>query len=504
MISFRTRLFFIATSIVLLVLVVVMMLAWSSVMKNEVEHLDERLCIESHRFATQDLSHIDLTIIEADLVVKFRLKDQSQLMLRHHSDFDMSEIKSTNWQDAVLEKNLQWNRANAQGLLGSDRPPRRGDGLRGDGPRGDIPGADGEGRGPLPPPPARNANVRARCELASLTLDNAEWRIARNINPRGQTFIAVNLDATKAELQSGLQRAMWLLVPLALALSALGAWLLANITMRPVNRLREAMKGITQKELDQRLKSRGEDIEFKELIGTYNNMLQRLETSFQQASRFSGDAAHELRTPLTILQGRIEQTLHKTNDLQLQTELTQMLDEVSRLTSITRKLLLLSYADAGKLSLHYSCIHLTELLLEKIEDAKLMVHEQTLTSRIEDNLFIQGDIVLLQQLFNNLISNAVRYCPPLGTIHIESFMDNKGIVIIFQNTSVAIPLEERAQFFDRFYRGNTAHQREIDGHGLGLSLASEIAKAHGGELQLAKSELDIVSFRLWLPHESKN
>lgn len=492
MISFRTRLFFIATSIVLLVLVVVMMLAWSSVMKNEVEHLDERLCLETHRFATQDLSHIDLNIIEADLVVKFRLKDQSQLMLRHQSDFDMTEMKSSYWQDAVLEKKLLWNRSNAKGLLGSDRPLRRGDGLR-----GDVPRLDGEGRGPPPP-----RNIRARCELASLTLDNSEWRIARNINPRGQTYIAVNLAATKAELQAGLQSAMWLLVPLGLILSALGAWLLANITMRPVNRLREAMKGITQNELDQRLQSRGEDIEFKELIGTYNNMLQRLETSFHQASRFSGDAAHELRTPLTILQGRIEQTLHKTDDPQLQTELTQMLDEVSRLTSITRKLLLLSYADAGKLSLHYSRIHLTELLLEKIEDAKLMVHEQILTSHIEDNLFIQGDIVLLQQLFNNLISNAVRYCPPHGTIHIESFMENKGVVIIFQNASVTIPLEERAQFFDRFYRGNTAHQREIDGHGLGLSLALEIAKAHGGDLQLVKSELDIVSFQLWLPHES--
>jgi two-component system heavy metal sensor histidine kinase CusS len=491
MISFRTRLFFIATSIVLLVLVVVMMLAWSSVMKNEVEHLDERLCLETHRFGTQDLSQIDLAIIESDLVVKFRLKDQSQLMLRNHSDFDMSEIKSSRWQDAVIDKNLKWNRSTAQGLLGPDRPPRRGNGPR----------LDGEGK-PLPPP--RSANVRARCELASLTLDNSEWRIARNINPRGQTFIAVNLAATKAELQAGLQRAMWLIVPLALLLSSLGAWLLANITMRPVNRLREAMKGITQNELDQRLQSRGEDIEFKELIGTYNNMLQRLETSFHQASRFSGDAAHELRTPLTILQGRIEQTLHKTDDLQLQTELTQMLDEVSRLTSITRKLLLLSYADAGKLSLHYSRIHLTELLLEKIEDAKLMVHEQTLSSRINDNLFIQGDIILLQQLFNNLISNAIRYCPPHGTIHIESFIENKGVVIIFQNASVIIPLEERAQFFDRFYRGNTAHQREIDGHGLGLSLATEIAKAHGGELQLANSALNIVSFRLWLPHESSN
>jgi len=106
--------------------------------------------------------------------------------------------------------------------------------------------------------------------------------------------------------------------------------------MRPVNRLRNAMQGVTRNALDQRLSAQGEDHEFAELIDAYNTMLQRLEASFHQASRFSADAAHELRTPLTILQGRIEQAVNRSDHRVIQSDLVGMLDEVGRMAAITR------------------------------------------------------------------------------------------------------------------------------------------------------------------------
>ena len=102
------------------------------------------------------------------------------------------------------------------------------------------------------------------------------------------------------------------------------------------------MRGVTKAALDQRLDAAGEDREFKELITAYNVMLERLQQSFQQASRFSADAAHELKTPLTILRGRVEQAIKKSDNRAIQADLTQLLDEVGRLAAITRKLLLLS------------------------------------------------------------------------------------------------------------------------------------------------------------------
>jgi heavy metal sensor kinase len=293
--------------------------------------------------------------------------------------------------------------------------------------------------------------------------------------------------------------ALTIVIPLALLLTALGAWLLSSLTMRPVNRLREAMAGVTQKALDQRLPTAGEDREFRELIDAYNTMLARLQASFRQASRFSADAAHELRTPLTILQGRLEQALARTEHGDIHDELADMLEEVERLATVTRKLLLLSQADAGRLALHPAPVDLTEMLDGLMTDAQMLAAGQQVTSRIERGLVVSGDAVLLRQLLNNLVSNAVRYCRPAGWIEIAARRLPAGIEVVFANASAPIGAEDRQRFFDRFYRGDPAHNRTIEGSGLGLSLAREIARAHGGELTLDAGPRDEVRLRLLLP-----
>jgi two-component system heavy metal sensor histidine kinase CusS len=485
MISFRTRLFIIAARIVSAVLIAVLVLAWSSIMKNQVDQLDERLCRETQRITTQPFLRSDVLRLEADMVAKLRLSGNEQLLLRYTSETGMPEIKSTHWKDALAIDKLVWKKSAFREIIGLERMPR-------------------DARPPhleheLDPLPPRDRAPRGNCQHSAFTLQDTEWRAALFTTPRGKGFIAADLAATKTELQAAFKQALWLVVPLAFTLTALGAWLLASLTMRPVNRLRNTMKNLTKNELDQRLSSIGEDKEFKELINTYNTMLQRLEASFHQATRFSGDAAHELRTPLTILQGRIEQALNKPDNQALQTDLTSMLDEVGRLTAITRKLLLLSHADAGKLALHYTQINLTGLLKELVDDIPMLARDHVLTSRITEAQFILADTLLLRQLFNNLISNAARYCPPKGSITIESCAEENGVAVIISNTSTNITPEERLRFFERFYRGNPAHNRHTEGNGLGLSLALEIAKAHDGDLRLQPSASDIVSFRLWLP-----
>jgi two-component system, OmpR family, heavy metal sensor histidine kinase CusS len=269
--------------------------------------------------------------------------------------------------------------------------------------------------------------------------------------------------------------------------------------MRPVNRLRDAMKDVTQKALNRRLPTQGEDREFKVLIDAYNTMLVRLETSFQQASRFSADASHELKTPLTILQGRLEQALQKADQPAVQTELSELLDEVGRLSTITRKLLLLSQADAGWLTLQRTTIDLSGLLDDMAADAQMLLTDQTFVCDIDRHLSMQGDAVLLRQLFNNLISNAVRYCRPGGEIKLSAHKLQTSLEVVFSNATKAITAADRTRFFDRFYRGDAAHNRQVDGHGLGLSLAREITRAHGGDLVLLDTSLEIVTLRLTLP-----
>jgi two-component system, OmpR family, heavy metal sensor histidine kinase CusS len=488
--SFRTRLFAAAALIVGAVLVAVMTLGWSSVLKVEVERLDDRLCMEARRIATQPFRADrgdrgdELSRLESDLALKLRLMSAEQLMFGFDPADDRAGGPSIRWRGAPLADDLAWapSRQRDPRALPPERP---------------RPPPPGEPPAEHRPPPEGSAP--GACALASFMSGSSEWRAARYSVPAGRSVVAADLASVKAELQSALRSALTLVIPMALALTALGAWVLASLSLRPVNRLRMAMKDMTPKALDRRLPSGGEDREFKALIAEYNIMLARLEASFHQASRFSADAAHELKTPLTILQGRLERAVSRSDKRAVQVDLTEMLDEVGLLAAITRKLLLLSQADAGRLALSLAPVDLTELLGELVVDAQMLVTDQALSSAIEPGLVTQGDALLLRQLFNNLVNNTVRYCRPGGAIEVRSRKLPGGVETTFTNETRLIAADERARFFERFFRGDPAHSRSVEGSGLGLSLAREIARAHGGELTLEPGAFDVVRLRLWLP-----
>jgi two-component system, OmpR family, heavy metal sensor histidine kinase CusS len=487
-ISFRTRLFVIATLIVATVLTTVMIIGWSRVLAVEVERLDDRLCMEVRQLATKSLRGNRTAGMDSDIASKLRLPTSSQLMLKVDTNDGAPSLYPTHWSATVDTEKLLWTKS----LRQLDPPLRAQKDLQNELPRDEPERVR-----------SRDRALHGACLLSSFTDQAREWRAAKydlseSGNSGGGSFIAADLAATKEELQSAVKSALTIVIPLALVLAALGAWLLSSLAMRPVNRLREAMCGVNGNALNLRLSAQREDREFAELIDAYNTMLQRLETSFHQASRFSADAAHELRTPLTILQGRIEQAVNTSDRRSIQSDLVDMLDEVGRMSAITRKLLLLSRADAGSLALHLEPINLTELLDTLIADAQLLVEDQLLQSAIDKNLEIEGDEILLRQLFNNLISNAVRYCPAGGWIKVSARLLPGGIEVLFANGSHPIAAEDRGRFFDRFYRGDAAHNRQIDGSGLGLSLAREIARAHGGDLTLLASPMDEVTLKLWL------
>jgi two-component system heavy metal sensor histidine kinase CusS len=511
--TFRLRLFISAALIVAAVLAMVLALGWGSVRRYEVERLDERLCMEARRLATQapqQLRGDDMPRLEADVAAKLHLQSAAQLMLSFQPQANQTALLSSHWRDDLAWSALHWTPHSAgqgRGLPpppprqhSDERPPDRDD-------RGEADTApaapDGQPREQqqqqqrLPPPP----RALGQCSLAAFSTSAADWRAARFSLPRRQAWVAADLGVIQADMQAAVQRALLLVVPLALLLTALGAWLLAGLMLRPVRRLSEAMKRVTQQALDQRLPSAGEDREFKGLIAAYNTMLARLESSFHQATRFSADAAHELKTPLTILQGRIERAVQASENRGIQADLTDMLDEVGRLANITRKLLLLSQADAGGLALHIVPVNLSELLGALAADAQMLLDEpQRLSCDIAPDLAAQGDALLLRQLFNNLISNALRYVkPPDGWIRLSGRHLPGGVEVVFANASEPLAAAARARFFDRFYRGSQAQQQRADGNGLGLSLAREIARAHSGELTLERSALDEVWLRLWLP-----
>lgn len=499
MVTFRLRLFLIASAIVAVVLAVVMFTGWVRVMDFEVARLDTRLCSEASRLALEHFPATDLPSLEVDIMGKLHLGSAEQLLLQVQSSHSDGSYQSEHW-EASLTLPASLPRVRPQENAPAppyppDSPPVRRD-------FSDPSRPPPPPRRPPPPRPAQEFDTgaaNANCVLASTPLRGSQWRVARFTQGDVRSTVAADLIAPRTEIRNALFDALLVEIPLALGLSALGAWLLSALMMRPVNRLREAMKAVTHQDLDRRLSARGEDREFRELIEAYNTMLERLERSFLQASRFSADAAHELKTPLTILRGRIEQARRKARSEALQTELSDLLDEVTRLSAITRKLLLLSQADAGRLELTRTPVDLSLILAELMADAEMLASDRQLDHTIAPGLVVQGDAVLLRQLLNNLISNALRYCPPDGVIEVHAQRDRNFILVQVKNSCEHIAAGERERFFERFYRSDSAHTRQVDGHGLGLSLALEIAKAHGGTLVLQPERDDVVRLLLSLP-----
>lgn len=366
---------------------------------------------------------------------------------------------------------------------------------RGDSPvRGPGPG---QGQGPRSWPmesiPVKELLFQTR------TQGDHSWRVAVLASPRDILVIAADLEPFFAE--TGALRDTFLAI-FALAMVAIGAggWFLAQRALKPVNALIAAAESITAQELERRLPEQGSSEEFDRLNRVFNRMLERLDRSFKQATRFSADAAHELKTPLTILQGQLNQALQEAPPgSPLQQKLGQLLEEVQRLTVIIRRLLLLSLADAGKLKVTLAPLALDTFLESIIEDVEILAPELEVKSELSPGIVVQADAALLQQAIQNLVNNAIKYNVPDGQIQFGLFRQDGNVRLTVANTSRGIAEGDRKRVFHRFYRGDPAHSREVDGLGLGLSLAREIVRSHHGKLWLAEAPEGWVLFVLELP-----
>ena len=340
--------------------------------------------------------------------------------------------------------------------------------------------------------------------FATLGGITGEWRAMTIANEDVTLSIAMNLASLHSETRR-FHKALLVAIPMGLLLIVAGGWLIGHMALRPVKLIERTAESVTAQRLDRRISETHVDDEFKHLIILINRMLERLEAGFQQATRFSADAAHELKTPLAILQAQIERSMQKAPDgTPEQREYAEQLDEVQRLKAILRKLLLLSQADAGELPLSLECINLADMARASAEDLQILAPSRKITVNAPRELFVSGDVHLLNQVIENLISNAVKFGDNSGSIEITLTRKEAQASFMISNTGIPIPEEDHAKVFQRFYRADRSRGRKIEGSGLGLNLAREIARAHDGELALARSDEHMTTFVLTLRISSIN
>jgi signal transduction histidine kinase len=335
-----------------------------------------------------------------------------------------------------------------------------------------------------------------------LTIESSEesWRIAYMSGRRMEAFIGLNLNEFRGEINR-MRNSFLIALPAALFLIGWGGLQISRRALKPIETLTAIVENVTAKGLKQRIPAAQDVSEFDRLTEVFNGMLNRLERSFHQANRFTADASHELQTPLTIIQGELESAMVKApTNSDIQKTFRGLLEEVHRLKSIIKSLLLLSKADSGDLRLCTTPFNFSQIVENCFEDAQILVESRRirLTASIEKDTWVEGDEALLHQVVQNLVSNAVKYNQDKGEIRFNLESKDEQINFTLMNSGEIIPAEHHERIFDRFYREDKSRTRLVDGFGLGLSLAREIARTHGGDLVLVQSTEECTAFTLAL------
>ncbi len=235
--------------------------------------------------------------------------------------------------------------------------------------------------------------------------------------------------------------------------------------------------------------------------------LQTTAEELQRSARFSADASHQLKSPITVLRAGLDSLLTREGfSPEIYEDISLLIHQTYRLTGVVEDLLLLSRMDAGKLRLNLHPVDLAQLVLEWLDDLRALPEASDLTveSDLPEELRIAGERKYTSLILQNLLDNARKYNCRGGTIRITSHALNGEVELRVANTGRGIPPDSRADIFERFQRASTGE--DVSGHGLGLNLARELARLHGGELSLVRSDAEWTEFcAVFLPagEESK-
>jgi signal transduction histidine kinase len=285
-------------------------------------------------------------------------------------------------------------------------------------------------------------------------------------------------------------RNIWFLlcgVPFAVfTLAILAAYLFYTRYGRPLGQIFNAIDSVAEGDLSVRLPV-SDVSQFSELTRRFNNMLSELERAEQQRRNLTADIAHELRTPLHIIQGNLEGIIDGVYQ-PTPAHINTTLEETRLLARLVNDLQTLSLAEAGQLPLHPARFLLADLIADLASGFSSQAASQgiDLKTRLTDsNQELTADYDRLNQVLSNLVSNALRHTPSGGTvfIHTESVQQEaqtaKTVRITIQDTGSGIPAEDLPFVFDRFWRGDRS-RRERTHSGLGLAIARQLIRAHGG------------------------
>src|SRR5215813_8497422 len=304
-------------------------------------------------------------------------------------------------------------------------------------------------------------------------------------------------------------------VPLALLLAGLGGFFLARKSLAPVVAMSEQARQIGAENLERRLPVANPRDELGQLASTFNELLARLDASFDLQRQFMADASHELRTPLSVMRTTAQVILERPrrDENEYRDALAMINDQTRRLARIVDDMFTLARADAGRRPLKIDSFYLDELIGETSRAAGVLAASKGVKVEAAGpaEVLYYGDEHLLRQMLLNLLDNAIRHTPAGGRIRVCLSRFDSTCEVVVADTGEGIPVDAQPHIFERFYRVDKARSRSdvngagdgadkgVGGAGLGLSIALWVAEAHGGTIDLVSTGPTGTAFAIALP-----
>ncbi|HET9906971.1 MAG TPA: ATP-binding protein [Anaerolineales bacterium] len=283
----------------------------------------------------------------------------------------------------------------------------------------------------------------------------------------------------------------------------LGVFLSRTLT-RPIRELTQATHAVSEGDLSQQVPVRSND-ELGELAQAFNRMSSELSRSVNTRKQMTADIAHELRTPLSLILGHAE-AVHDGVLPPTRENFEIIREEATRLEHLVNDLRILSLADAGELTIHLQTIEPERLLQEVASLYQYETQRKNITLALDissDLPPIEVDPGRITQVLTNILDNALRHSPEGGQIALSAGQSNDWVELSVQDSGPGLRAEDVDRIFDRFYRTDSARQRNDGGSGLGLAIARSIVQAHGGQLSAQSEEGKGLNVILKLPVKSK-
>ena len=273
---------------------------------------------------------------------------------------------------------------------------------------------------------------------------------------------------------------------LAVLAAAGGAWLLATLALRPVERMRRQAAAISEYDADKRLAVPGTHDEIAELGDTMNALLARLQAALAQQRAFVADAGHELRTPLAILRTELELAARPgRSPEELRAAIQDARGESDRLTRLADELLFLARHDEQERGRDRDLQPLRPLLDRAADAARVRAEPRRVEVAVDAPPDLAASVIGddLRRAVDNLLDNALRHAPPGSTIELEGRQDATEVVIAVRDHGPGFPAEFLPYAFERFRRADAARARDAGGSGLGLAIVRAVAREHGGDAE---------------------